>query len=114
MALSRPGVDLHLNRTLIIVGQIALTVGIAALSYRYLEMPVRRGEMRRRLGEVFDRWRPRQRLAVVVGTAAAGIFLVGFAFGRPVGHVASSEASRPLATKAATEGPAAIDPGTAV
>ncbi|WP_259310962.1 acyltransferase family protein [Capillimicrobium parvum] len=112
MALSRPGVDLHVNRTLIIVGQIALTIGLAALSYTYLEMPVRRGDMRRRIGAVLSRWRPRQRLAVVVGTAAAVIFLVGFAFGRPVGHVASSEASRPLATKAATEGPAA-GPGTA-
>jgi peptidoglycan/LPS O-acetylase OafA/YrhL len=105
MALTRPGVDLHFSRTLIIVGQIAVTVGIAALSYRYLEMPVRRGEARRWLGAQMDRWRPRQRLAVVAGTAAAVVLLVGFAFGRPVGHVGSSEASRPLATKAATDEP---------
>jgi len=111
MALTRPGIDLHFSRSLIIVGQIALTIGIAALSYRYLEMPVRRGEARRRLGAVLDRWRPRQRLAVVGATTAAMVLLVGFAFGRPVGHVASSEASRPLATKAATTGPA--DPTTA-
>jgi len=110
MALSRPGVDVHASRPLIIAGQIALTIAIAALSYRYLEMPVRRGEARRWLAALLDRWRPRQRLAVVAGAAVAAVLLVGFAFGRPVGHAASTEAARPLATKAATDEPAAARP----
>ncbi|MDR3447910.1 MULTISPECIES: acyltransferase family protein [unclassified Dyella] len=46
--LTRPGMDLRAldNRSVLVV-RIVLTLVVAALSYRYLEMPIRRGALRR-------------------------------------------------------------------
>jgi peptidoglycan/LPS O-acetylase OafA/YrhL len=113
MTLSRPGVDVRIDHTVLLILQIAVTVGLAELSYRYVEMPIRRGEawpsLKRRLGQ----WRPRQRLAVVAGAGLAFVLVVGFAFGRPVGHVAESRASTALSTAAARQPAGAAPAGSA-
>ena len=43
MQLTRPGVDVALHGAPLIVAQAAATIGAAALSYRYVEMPIRNG-----------------------------------------------------------------------
>ncbi len=111
MALTRPGIDVRWDRTPVIALQLGLTVAIAELSYRHLEMPVRRGDAGRALRALLDRWRPRQRLAAIAGVAAALVGLAGFAFGRPVGRAADPLASRPPATGAARGTPTAAVPG---
>jgi peptidoglycan/LPS O-acetylase OafA/YrhL len=73
MALSRPGVDVQAPKTLIVLGQIALTVALAAASYRWLERPIRTGTAQRALRGLLDRRPPRVRLAVVSATLVAAL-----------------------------------------
>jgi hypothetical protein len=47
LVFTRPGIDVHLARGILIPLQAAGTVIVAAASYRYLEMPIRRGALRR-------------------------------------------------------------------
>ena len=47
LALSRPGIDVHLARGALIPAQAAATVGLAALSYRFVERPIRNGALQR-------------------------------------------------------------------
>jgi peptidoglycan/LPS O-acetylase OafA/YrhL len=44
---TRPGIDLVLPDTVVLVIRLALTAAIAELSYRYIETPIRRGALRR-------------------------------------------------------------------
>ena len=44
---TRPGIDVHLARGLLIPAQAAGTILLAALSYRYVERPIRTGSLRR-------------------------------------------------------------------
>ena len=81
---TRPSLDIPLDGIPLLVLRLALTFGIAELSYRFVEMPIRRGAI--------DRWvkawrgstgtertrRTRQGGAVLAG-AAAGVLVVGFA-----------------------------------
>jgi peptidoglycan/LPS O-acetylase OafA/YrhL len=60
MMLTRPGIDVPWRGTGVILAQIALTIALAALSYRYVEMPVRSGSAQRRLRA---RLQPRGRAA---------------------------------------------------
>jgi peptidoglycan/LPS O-acetylase OafA/YrhL len=71
MALTRPGVDVHWSTWIVVTIQVGVTLVLATLSYRYVEMPVRRGEAWRVLRTWFDRRQPRQRLA-----AAATVCLI--------------------------------------
>jgi peptidoglycan/LPS O-acetylase OafA/YrhL/lysophospholipase L1-like esterase len=71
MALSRPGLDLAWSRWLLVPLQIALAVGLAAISYRWVEQPVRSGVAARELKAWLDRRAPRGRLAVVTSAALA-------------------------------------------
>jgi peptidoglycan/LPS O-acetylase OafA/YrhL len=105
MVLTRPGVDVRADPTLVLLAQCAVTVAIAALSYRYVEMPVRNGRAGRWARARLDRWRPRQRLAAVAGVAVAFLVLAGFAFGRPVERQAGVPGHRALATDAARRPP---------
>ncbi len=107
MTFTRPGIDVHANRTVVIVGQVALTVAIAAVSYRYLEMPVRRGQAGRWLRAQLDRRHPRQRLAWVSGTLAVALVALAFPFARGVPAPAHGAGDRPLSTAAAATDPAA-------
>jgi peptidoglycan/LPS O-acetylase OafA/YrhL len=44
---TRPGVDVHLARGVLIPAQAAATVLVAAISYRYIERPIRTGALQR-------------------------------------------------------------------
>jgi peptidoglycan/LPS O-acetylase OafA/YrhL len=83
MQLTRPGVDLAWRGPSLIIAQAAATVGAAALSYRYVEMPIRNGETQRRLKGWLDRHTPHQRLGWVVGTVCATAIVVAVCFGQP-------------------------------
>jgi len=47
LILSRPGVDVHLARGALVPLQAAVTIAIAALSYRFVERPIRTGALQR-------------------------------------------------------------------
>ena len=71
MALTRPGLDLEWTRWVLVPLQIGAAVGIAALSYRYVEMPIRSGEGRKRIAAWMRRRPPRRRLAIAAATVLA-------------------------------------------
>lgn len=84
--LTRPSLDVPLDGIPLLGFRLALTFGIAELSFRFVEMPIRRG--------VIDRWikawrastgperRSRSRRAVaVIATTLAGVVLVGTVLG---------------------------------
>ncbi len=62
MMLTRPGIDVPWRGTGVILAQIALTLVLAALSYRYVETPVRSGAAQRRLRAWLDAHTPQERL----------------------------------------------------
>jgi peptidoglycan/LPS O-acetylase OafA/YrhL len=68
MALMRPRVDVRWPGWILVLTQVAITLVLAALSYRYVEMPIRRGGAIRALTAWLDRRRPRQRLAAAATT----------------------------------------------
>jgi lysophospholipase L1-like esterase len=74
MALTRPDVDLHWSPWLLIPFQTAVTVAIAAASYRWVEQPIRRGHAKAWL----DRRAPRRRLAVASAAMVAVVALTGW------------------------------------
>ena len=47
LVFTRPGVDVHLARGILIPAQAVATVIVAAVSYRFLELPIRSGALRR-------------------------------------------------------------------
>ncbi len=47
LVFTRPGIDVHLARGVLIPAQAAGTVMLAAISYRYIERPIRTGALRR-------------------------------------------------------------------
>ena len=47
LVFTRPGIDVHLARGVLIPAQAAGTVILAAISYRYVELPIRTGALRR-------------------------------------------------------------------
>jgi peptidoglycan/LPS O-acetylase OafA/YrhL len=73
IALTRPGVDVHGPRPVIVLGQVALTVTLAAASYRWVERPLRTGAGQRALRGWLDRRPPRRRLAIVGSTLAVAL-----------------------------------------
>ena len=92
MVLSRPELDLSWTKWVLVPLQIALTVALAAASYRWVEKPFRTGDAQRRIKAWMARRAPRQRLGVVLGAAAATVLSgVWLASG-------SSGAERPQAT----------------
>jgi peptidoglycan/LPS O-acetylase OafA/YrhL len=70
MVLTRPKLDVDWSPWVLVPFQIGLTVAIAAASYRYVEMPFRRGEAQQWIREHMRRLAPRRRLAVAGGTTA--------------------------------------------
>jgi hypothetical protein len=74
MALSRPGIDVHLSTWILVPAQITATVVLAALSYRYVEMPIRG-----RPAPSVAAWRERHRPHAQRGIAAAATLLAGAA-----------------------------------
>ncbi|MDE3131437.1 MAG: acyltransferase [Acidobacteriota bacterium] len=83
MELTRPQLDVALHGAPLIVLQAAFTVAAAALSYRYVEMPIRSGSAQKRLKAWLDRHSPHQRLAWVSGAAIVFASLAGLGVGLP-------------------------------
>ncbi len=80
--LTRPGVDVSWTGPGLIVAQATLTVVAAALSYRFVEQPIRTGRLQRRLAQV----QLRRRLELVGAGAAAlvGALVVLFLIPSPI------------------------------
>jgi peptidoglycan/LPS O-acetylase OafA/YrhL len=83
MQLTRPGIDLAWHGWSLIIAQAAATVAAAALSYRYVEMPIRNGDAQRRLKAWLDRHTPHQRLGWVAGTVCVAAIAAAACFGQP-------------------------------
>ena len=79
----RPGVDLEVEGWPVQVLRLAITFAAAELSYRYLEMPIRRGI----LGRAWKRWRAAGaaatigRAAIAVVTTCGVLVALGFGLG---------------------------------
>ncbi len=99
MMLSRPGIDVPWRGTFVVLAQIAVTVGLAALSYRYVEMPVRSGGAQRRLRAWLDRHTPRERLRWTAGSVAGFVLVLGLTLGLPApgSNVGSAQTATPAA-----------------
>ena len=91
-AMTRPNVDVPLSGTLLIGVRLAVTVGLAELSYRYVETPARNGALAR-----WWRWlreeqalraRPPRRWVVAWSAAACALSLVvvGLVVASPAGQ----------------------------
>ena len=79
LMLTRPGFDLQFPELLVRGGQIALTFGLAELSYRWIETPVRRYGFRqsvRSLRVAFRGWPIPRKLGVGAGILSAGLLLL--------------------------------------
>ena len=66
--LMRPGVDISWTGPGVVVAQAAIVLAAAALSYRFIEQPIRTGSLQRRLAE-----RPRRLRLELVGAGALGL-----------------------------------------
>jgi peptidoglycan/LPS O-acetylase OafA/YrhL len=73
--LMRPGVDISWTGPGVVVAQAAIVLSAAALSYRYIEQPIRTGSLQRRLAEYSRRIRLEVVGAGAMGLAAALILL---------------------------------------
>jgi peptidoglycan/LPS O-acetylase OafA/YrhL len=101
MQLTRPGIDVPMHGPLLILAQAAATVAVAALSYHYVETPVRSGAAGRWLRARLDALAPRERLGWVLGAAGTVTVAVGVCLAAPApGSVA---AVRSNATSAARD-----------
>lgn len=77
--LTRPGFELQLPELLIRVGQVAITFGLAELSYRWVESPVRQHGFRASLGslrETFREWSVPRKLGLGAGFVSASLLLL--------------------------------------
>jgi peptidoglycan/LPS O-acetylase OafA/YrhL len=100
MALTRPTIDLRWSAWILVPAQVAVTLGLATLSYHYVEMPIRRKQAWPAVKAWLDDRRPHARLAAVGATAAlAGIVIASAAV---VPASASKSPHRPLASAAAS------------
>ena len=106
MELTRPRVDVPWHGPLLVSAQIGATLAVAALSYRFVEMPVRAGEAQRRLRTWLDAHTPGQRLGWVAAGIATLALTVGLLFGLP----APSTGPTQLATAAALQRVPSLDP----
>jgi peptidoglycan/LPS O-acetylase OafA/YrhL len=79
---TRPNVDVPISGIPLLVFRVTITVGIAAASYRYVEMPIRTGALGRRLDELrrgprLHRQQVAKSLGFVGGCALVAAVLVG-------------------------------------
>jgi hypothetical protein len=77
--ITRPGVDVQFEGLWLFVFRFGLTFAVAALSYRYVEEPIRRGAIGRALEQYRSSSGPERQQAQfrVLGGAAAALALVG-------------------------------------
>lgn len=81
---TRPQLDVPLDGIPLLALRLALTFGIAELSFRFVEMPIRHGAIDRwvkawRASRGTDRTRRTRRGVIVLASALAGVLIVGFA-----------------------------------
>ncbi len=77
--LTRPGFDLQFPELFIRVGQVAVTFGLAELSYRWIETPVRQNGFRtslRFLQGIFKQWSVPRKLGFGAGIVSASLLLL--------------------------------------
>jgi peptidoglycan/LPS O-acetylase OafA/YrhL len=79
IALMRPGVDVSWTGPGLVVAQAAIVLSAAALSYRFVEQPIRTGRLQRRLAHV----QLRRRLELVGAAAAVLVASLGVLFFLP-------------------------------
>ncbi|MGB0092353.1 MAG: acyltransferase family protein [Solirubrobacteraceae bacterium] len=84
MALTRPGIDVRWSSTLLLGAQAALTVLLAALSYKFVEMPIRRRQAWPAIKRRLDGLQPSHRTAVIVGAPAAACVILALVVLLPV------------------------------
>ncbi len=101
MALTRPGIDVMWSTWVLVPAQVALTLIFAELSFRYVEMPIRRRVAVRNVRAWLDRRRPRERLLSAVGAAAVVLGVLVAALAAPVSQ--SSAEHQLLASAAAKQ-----------
>ena len=100
MMLSRPGIDVPWRGTFVVLAQIILTVVLAALSYRYVEQPVRSGVAQRRLRAWLDGHTPRERLRWTAGSVTGLVLILGLTLGLPApgsSGIGSAQTATPAA-----------------
>jgi hypothetical protein len=71
-----PGVDIPVDGIPALVLRLVLLLGVAELSYRYLEMPVRRGALARGWRRVRDGDLPQRSPALIASVAAVAVVVV--------------------------------------
>jgi peptidoglycan/LPS O-acetylase OafA/YrhL len=91
VALTRPGVDVSWTGLPIIAAQAALTVTAAALSYRFVEQPIRMGRVQKRLAG----WGPRRRAELVTVGAVALVAAFAILFVAPSATSAQASSGPP-------------------
>ncbi len=97
--LMRPGVDIPWTSPGVVVAQAAIVLTAAALSYRFIEQPIRTGNLQRRLAQ-----RPRRLRIELVGAGAMGLVAAfGVLFVIPKALNPVSSYVNPQAVKAATQ-----------
>lgn len=89
LALTRPGLDVRWTGAGLVVVQAALTVAVAALSFRFVEQPIRTGRVQKRLAG-FD---TRRRRELVTAGAVALVATFALLFVAP--SATSAQASGP-------------------
>ena len=77
----RPGVDVPWGRWPTLFVQVVLTVGIAELSYRWIEQPIRRLGFKVWFAQITDPLRRVSPQAAFLWPVVAGVFLLGLAIG---------------------------------
>jgi len=97
MELTRARIDVPWHGPLLVLAQVAVTVALAATSYRYVEHPVRTGQAQRRLRAWLDARTPRQRLGWAGGTLAALVVILGLTLGLPAPGQGPSQLATPAA-----------------
>ena len=73
---TRPGVDIPVDGALALALRVALLLGVAELSYRYLEMPIRRGVLKRTWQRFQEGSLPQPSREVVAGVIAVAVLLM--------------------------------------
>jgi hypothetical protein len=94
--LTRPGFDLGLPALPVRVGQVAVTFGLAELSYRWIESPVRHRGFRATFGSLQETargWSLPQRLGVGAGVVSASLLLIWQGAVQPVNADVALEAA---------------------
>jgi lysophospholipase L1-like esterase len=119
MVLTRPQLDLRWSLWILVPLQIAVTVGLAAASYRWVEMPFRRGTAQTWIKDWMGRRAPRRRLAIVTATAAAtllsGVWLATGSAGSSEHRVTNTPAAAQVPVRKTPDAPVtALDPPLAV